>query len=330
MVQRLSHRLSLAAVAAGLAVLAAVPVAAQTKLRIAYATAPTSHYGAGATAFGEEVAKLTGGRITVEHFANSVLGGEREVIEGLQLGTIDLTSTSTGPVGNFVPDTLVFDVPFLFKDRAHAHAVLDGPIGQAILDKFPARGLQALAWSENGFRHLTNSRRSVTNPTEMKGLKLRTMENEVHMQAFRTLGALPTPMAFTELFTALQQGTVDGQENPIPVIVSSKFSQVQKHLTLTGHVYSPALFLMSKASFDKLSADDKKAVQAAGKVGAKAQRDKVAEFEANGIEELRKQGMTVVTDIDNTAFKASLKPAYEIYAKKFGQDKLDAIANYKP
>jgi tripartite ATP-independent transporter DctP family solute receptor len=252
------------------------------------------------------------------------------MVEGLQIGTVDLVATSTGPVGNFVPDTLLTDIPFLFRDYAHADAVLDGPIGQQILDQFPKNGLVALAWGENGFRNLTNSKRPVRTPEDARGLKVRTMENQVHMTAFRTIGVLPTPMAFPELFTALQQGTVDGQENPIGVILGAKFPQVQKYLTISQHVYSPALILMSPAVWNKLSAEEKTAFKEAAKVGAQAMRRKAREDAQNGVDELRKQGMEVVTDVDRKAFEEALKPAFAEYAKKFGQAKIDAIRNYKP
>ncbi len=130
--------------------------------------------------------------------------------------------------------------------------MLDGPIGQDMLKKFEAKGFKALAWGENGIRHMTNSKRDVKAPDDLKGLKMRTMENPVHIAAYKGLGIVTTPMAFPEVFTALQQGTVDGQENPLSVIMAAKFDQVQKHLSLTGHVYSPCIFLMNKAMFDKL------------------------------------------------------------------------------
>ena len=324
------RNLALTAVAAvGALLLSGQATLAQTKLKLGYSLPPTSHYGVGATAFAEELAKRSNGKYTIEQFPANALGGEREMVEGLQLGTVDLVITSTGPVGNFVPETLITDIPFLFRDYAHAHAVLDGPIGQEILGKFPARGIIALAWGENGFRHLTNSKRPVNTPAEAQGLKVRTMQNDVHMQAFKTLGVLPTPMAFPELFTALQQGTVDGQENPIPVIVSAKFSQVQKYLSLTGHVYSPALFLMSPSVWGKLSDAEKKMFVEAAQVGAKANRAEVARVEQSGIDTLRSQGMQVVTDVDRAKFEAALKPAFEEYAKKFGQANIDRIRNFK-
>jgi len=299
------------------------------ELKLGYSLAPTSHYGVGATAMADELARLSNGKWTIKQFPANALGGEREMVEGAQIGTVDLVVTSSGPVGNFVPDTLITDIPFLFKDAAHAHAVLDGPIGQRILDQFPKNGLIALAWGENGFRNLTNSKHPVKTPADAKGLKIRTMENQVHMTAFKTLGVLPTPMAFPELFTAMQQGTVDGQENPIGVILSAKFSQVQKHLTLSQHVYSPALIILSPNVWNKLSDAEKGWFKQAALAGAKAMRQKAGEDARNGVEELRKQGMEVVTEIDAAAFQEALKPAYAEYAKKFGQDKIDAIKNYK-
>ncbi|KTT15141.1 TRAP transporter substrate-binding protein [Pseudacidovorax intermedius] len=300
-------------------------LAQTTTLKIGYATSPESHYGVGSKVFCDEVEKGTQGRYKCQHFPNSALGGEREQIEAIQLGTQDLVNTSTGPVGNFVPEVKIVDVPFLFRDYDHARKVMDGPTGQDILAKFPSKGIVALAWTENGFRHMTNSKRDIVKPEDAKGLKMRTMENKVHMDGYRTFGILPTPMAFPELFGALQQGTVDGQENPIPVILAAKFSQVQKHLSLTGHVYSPALLLLSPKVWNKLSDGDKKVFVEAAKKAAVAQRKKVNEDEANGIAMLESQGMKVTKNVDKVAFQEALKPAYAGYAKEFGADNLKKI-----
>ena len=316
--------------AAGLALglgLACASYAQTTTLKIGYATTKESHYGVGSTTFCDEVEKGTQGRYKCQQFPNSALGGEREQIEAVQLGTLDLVNTSTGPVGNFVPEVKIVDIPFLFRDYDHARKVMDGPIGQDILAKFPNKGIIALAWTENGFRHMTNSKRDIVKPSDAAGLKMRTMENKVHMDGYRTFGILPTPMAFPELFGALQQGTVDGQENPIPVILSSKFAQVQKHLSLTGHVYSPALLLLSPKVWNKLSDADKKVfVEAARKAGA-AQRKKVNEDENNGIAQLEKDGMKVTRTVDGAAFREALKPAYAGYAKEFGSDNIKKITD---
>jgi tripartite ATP-independent transporter DctP family solute receptor len=306
--------------------LAAIGAAqAQTVLKMGYPTSKESHYGVGSTVFCDEIEKGTQGRYKCQHFANSSLGGEREMIEAVQLGTQDVVNTSTGPVGNFVSEVKIVDIPFLFRDYAHARKVLDGQIGQDILGKFPSKGLVALAWTENGFRHMTNSVRPIVKPEDAKGLKMRTMENKVHMEGYKSFGILPTPMAWPEVFTALQQRTVDGQENPIPVILAAKFSQVQKHLSLTGHVYSPALLLLSPKVWNSLSESDRKVFREAALKASAAQRKKVNDDEANGVAELRKQGMEVVEKVDGAAFRQAVGPAYQQYAKEFGADRIAAI-----
>ena len=306
----------------------AATAAAKTTMRISISTAQNSHQGVAIDTFAKEVEKRTGGRYKVHTFYNGALGGERESIEAVQLGTQELTFTSTGPVPNFVPETRILDVPFLFRDKAHARAVLDGPIGQEMLAKFEPKGIKALGWAENGFRHMTNNKRAVNAPDDLKGLKMRTMENPVHIAAYKGFGIVPTPMAFTEVFTALQQGTVDGQENPLSVITAAKFEQVQKHLSLTGHVYSPAVILMSKAAFDKLSAADKKHFIDAAAEGIKANRARVDEDDARGVADLKSTGMQVI-EVDKSKFQAALTPVFAEFAKQFGQANLDKIRNYK-
>jgi tripartite ATP-independent transporter DctP family solute receptor len=308
---------------------AASAQAQSTTLKIGYATAKDSHYGVGSTVFCDEVEKGTQGRYKCQHFANSALGGEREQIEAIQLGTLDLLNTSTGPVGNFVPEMKIVDLPFLFRDYDHARKVLDGPIGQDMLAQFPKHGIIALAWTENGFRQMTNSKREIVKPSDAAGLKMRTMENKVHMEGYKTFGILPTPMAFPELFGALQQGTVDGEENPIPVILSAKFSQVQKYVSLTNHVYSPALLMISPRTWNKLSDADKKVFLDAAKKGSVAQRKKVNDDEANGLAQLEKEGMKVTRTVDSAAFREAIKPAYVSYAKEFGADNIKKIQDVR-
>ena len=309
----------------GLAVGLMNAASAQTVLKLGYATSATSHYAVGSTVFCDEIEKGTQGRYKCQQFPNGSLGGEREMIEAVQLGTLDLVNTSTGPVGNFVPEVKIVDIPFLFRDYDHARKVLDGAIGQDILTKFPAKGLVALGWTENGFRHMTNNKRAIVKPADAAGLKMRTMENKVHMEGYKTFGIQPTPMAFPEVFGALQQGTVDGQENPIPVILASKFSQVQKHLSLTGHVYSPGLLITSPRLMNKLSDADKKVFYEATQKAKVAQRKKVNDDENSGIAQLEKDGMTVVRKVDGQAFRDALVPAYASYSKEFGADNIRKI-----
>ncbi len=319
---------SLVAVAV-LAVLPVVPAAAQEVMKMNISIAQNSHYGMAIDTFAKEVEARTNGRYKIQNFYSGALGAERESIEGVQLGTLDLTMTSTGPVPNFVPEVAILDIPFLFRDYSHARSTLDGPIGQEMLLKFQSKGLVALAWGENGFRHMTNNKRPVNVPDDLKGLKMRTMENPIHIQAYKQFGILPTPMAFTEVFTALQQGTVDGQENPLSVISAGKLGQVQKHVSLTGHVYSPALILMSKAKWDKLSAADKEAFTAAAKEAVKANRARIDEDERKVVAELKAQGVTVVEVVDKSKFQAALAPTFVEFGKRFGQDNIDKIRNAK-
>jgi tripartite ATP-independent transporter DctP family solute receptor len=313
------------ALAAGLVASAA----AQTKMKISISTAQNSHQGVAIDVFAKEIEKRTAGRYKIETFYNASLGSERESIESVQLGTQELTFSSTGPVPNFVPDAKILDIPFLFRDKAHARAVLDGPIGQEMLGKFDSKGFKALSWAENGFRHMTNSKRAVNSPDDLKGLKMRTMENPVHVAAYKGFGIVTTPMAFAEVFTALQQGTVDGQENPLSVIMSAKFDQVQKHLSLTGHVYSPCIFLMNKASFDKLSAADQQAFLDAAKEGTKANRARVDTDDASGVADLRAKGMSVVDNLDKAKFVSALGPVNAEFEKQFGKANIDKIRNFK-
>ncbi|MEO3386304.1 TRAP transporter substrate-binding protein [Mesorhizobium sp. CAU 1741] len=300
---------------------------AQQEIKLGYALANTSHYGVAANKWEEVVEAEAGDRYSFTHFPSSGLGGEREVIEGLQLGTIEATIVSSGTLSNFVPETGVFDIPFLFRDLDHARTVLDGPIGQDILAKFSDAGLVALAWGEQGFRHITNNRNEIGGPDDVAGLKLRTMENPIHITAFETLGAAPTPMAWPEVIGALQQGTIDGQENPLSVITSAKLSEVQKYLTVSGHVYSPAMLLVSQQLWDGMSPEDQELFRKATSEAVTAMRGFVDEVETSGIAQLKEEGMEVgeLTVEQKAAFQEALGGAYETYYETYSKDLIDRI-----
>ncbi len=323
------NKRNLLVAALALAGLLPLSAQAQTAMKNSISVAQNSHQGVAIDVFAKEVEKGTNGRIKIQNFYSAALGSERESIEAVQLGTQELTFTSTGPVPNFVPETRILDIPFLFRDKNHARAVLDGPIGQDLLKTFDAKGMKALAWGENGVRHMTNSKRAVNSPDDLKGLKMRTMENPVHVAAYKGFGIVTTPMAFAEVFTALQQGTVDGQENPLSVIMAAKFDQVQKHLTLTGHVYSPCVMLMSKAAYDKLSPADQQVFLNAAKEAVKANRARVDEDDAKGVAELRSKGMSVVENVDKARFQAALAPVYAQFESQFGKANIERIKSYK-
>jgi len=317
--------------AAGALVAIGLPAAAQTEIKIGYALAPDSHYGVAAQKFEEVVLAETGDQFGFTHFPSSGLGGEREVIEGLQIGTVEATIVSSGTLANFVPDTGVFDIPFLFRDLAHARAVLDGPIGQDILAQFDAVGLHGLAWGEQGFRHITNNRNPIETPADVAGLKIRTMENPVHLKAFNAMGAAPTPMAWPEVVSSLQQGVIDGQENPLSVIVSVKLDEVQEYLTLSGHVYSPAMLLVSRPVWDGLDATQKAAFETAAAEAVTAMRGYVDDVETSGVETLKERGMTVnaLSNEEKARFQESITSAYDDYYETYGQDLVDSIVNFE-
>ena len=307
--------------------LIASPLMAQTEIKIGYALAPDSHYGVAADRWQEVVEERAGDRFTFRHFPSSGLGGEREVIEGLQLGTVEATIVSSGTLSNFVHDAGLFDIPFLFRDLGHARRVLDGPVGQEILTQFDDVGLVALGWGEQGFRHITNNRNQIAGPDDITGMRLRTMENPIPLTAFQTLGAAPTPMAWPEVIGALQQGTIDGQENPLSVIVSANLNDVQEYLTISGHVYSPAMLLVSPMVWEAMTEEDRQIFREAATEAVAAMRGFVDDVEQSGVETLRERGMDVgqLSAEDRSAFQAALAPAYEQYYTTYDRAQIEAI-----
>ena len=297
-------------------------------MKLGYILSRHSQLGAGAQVFADEVAKRTNGRYRIEQYPDSALGGEVEMLKAVQLGTVDLAFITGAPLPNFVPDVGVFNIPFIFRDVKHAHVVLDGPIGKSYLAKFKDKDLVALAWGENGLRHLTNSRREIRIPEDLKGLKLRVPQSDVMLAGFRALGADVHQLAFPLLYAALQSGQFDGQENPIATIISSKFYQVQKYLTLSGHVYDPAILFIAADTFADLSADDKNSFFESAKLAGEASRQFAAAAQQDGVAQLAKSGMKVVADIDRAKFAAAMDSANSVFAQQFGSDIIRQIRAY--
>ena len=236
----------------------AKPAAGPQTIKLAHVVNEKDGFHIAALKFKELVEARTKGAVKVEVFPNASLGDERTLIEGMQIGTIAMGVITNGPVANFLPEIAAFEMPFMFSSPEEAYKVLDGPVGQKVLAKLDAINLKGLAYAERGFRNLTNSKKVVKTPADMAGLKIRVMENPVYIDTFKTLGTNAVPMAWTEALTALQQGTIDGQENPVNVIYSFKLNETQKYLTMTKHSYAPALVLMSKkvvGSFNKETQD---------------------------------------------------------------------------
>ena len=292
-----------------LAVALCSTASAKTVLKLGTSTQPSHIYNLAAEKFGEIVAEKSGGDIEVQVFPAAQLGSERDMVEGLQIGTLEMTLTSTGPMGNFVPQVKLFNLPFLFKDRESCYKVLDGEIGTQISDLFVKVGIRSLGWFENGFRNITNSKVPVEKPADMNGLKIRVMEDDVFILTMKALGASPLPMAFGELYTALEQKTVDAQENPMAVIYSSRFFEVQKYLAMTGHFYSPAVLLISEITWQSLSPEQQKIITEA----AAQARDYERELSLKADQELEaacaKEGM-VITRPDKAPFAEAVAAVY--------------------
>jgi tripartite ATP-independent transporter DctP family solute receptor len=300
-------------------------------MKIASNTAPDHHYNIGAKKFADLIKERTNGRIDFKIFPSGMLGkGEREVTEGLQQGSIELQVTSTGPLGGFSPSIIILDFPFLFRDYDHVDLVLDGPIGLKLLNDFEKLNIKALAFWENGFRHLTNSKKPVKNVEDGKGMKIRTMENKVHLAAWRSAGYNPTPMAFGEVFTALQQGVIDGQENPTAVTYTSKFWDAgQKYYSFTAHVYSPAVLLMNKKKFDGMPKEDQELFSRTALEAAKFQRKVNRDAEEESLKDMAAKGVTVIRDVDRASFKKAMMPAYDAFSSEVSKAEIEKIMNAK-
>lgn len=264
--------------------------------------------------FAENVGSGSGGKIKVELYPNAQLGGDRELCEGVQMGTIQMAIPSTSALAGFDKRIQVLDLPYLFTTREAAFEAVDGELGQKLNSYLEKKGFFVLGYQENGFRHVTNSKRPVKTPADLKGLKIRTMENPMHLAFFKELGANPTPMSWGELYTALQQGTVDAQENPYAMIDDGKFYEVQKYVSETGHVFSYEIIIANKKFMEKLPEDLRKlVVDEAGKAIA-TQRESMKNEELKFKDKVIKGGLTA-----NELSPEDKKPFVEATKKVYGQ-----------
>lgn len=270
---------------------------------------------------GEELSKKTGGRITVQVFPASALGNNTELLEQLQMGTLEMAISSVAFLGAFTDSTKLLDLPYLFESDAAAEEVLDGPVGQEIFKKLEPSGFKGLAWLATGWRHVT-SNVEVRKPEDMKGQKIRVMENQMHIDHFNALGASAVPMAFSELYTALQNKTMDAEENPFANIDGNRLYEVQKYIIKTGHIYDTSPLLASKVWWDRLSKDDQKLIQSYVNDMVKFERKLSAENEAELEAKIGGNGKNVVivlTPEERAAFKEAAKPVYDKYAPQIGE-----------
>ncbi len=262
-------------------------------IRFGYGLNEVSNQGRATKLFAQEVEKASGGKMKVRAIGAAALGSDVQMQQALIGGAQEMMVGSTATLVGITKEMAIWDTPFLFNNAKEADAVLDGPVGQKVMDKLQEKGLVGLVYWENGFRNLTNSKRPVAKLEDMNGIKLRVMQNNVFLESFKTLGANAVPLPFSELFTALETHTVDGQENPYNTIVSSKFYEVQKYLTVTNHVYSPWIVLVSKKYWDTLSPAEQKVLRDAAKKSRDFERQDTREEANKALADLKAKGMQI-------------------------------------
>jgi tripartite ATP-independent transporter DctP family solute receptor len=328
MTKRVSRRWALkaGAVAAAAPAMPAI-VRAQDKLTLKMGTLGSTayFYYKGAVRMAEEVAKRTNERVTIQVFPNQQLGNERDMIEGMQLGTIDLAIINTPLLASFDSRFQIFDMPFMFNDWAHVERVLGSQIGQDLLKSLESKNLKGLAYSTAGHRHVLNYKRPIKTPDDMKGLKIRVLDNPVHVAIMNAMGANATPMQYSEVATALRQRTVDGLDSPTAAVVSEKFYETQKYMALTGHVFTGVVYLTGMKRWQSLAPDLQKVFMEAGKIGADLETEQHNKAEVDGIELLRKQhGMTIDT-VDKGPFRARMQPVFDRFQDRVGKDLIETV-----
>lgn len=308
--------------------LAGTAASAQQVLRLGHNISTSSPYHLAAEHFAGLVAERTAGRVSVQVFPAGALGNERDMIEGAQIATVDMIVTSSAATGPFVPEMRILDIPFLFRDLAHARAVLDSEIGDGLLDAMTERGLIGLAWGDIGFRHMTGTT-PLDTVAALQGVKLRSQDNPIHLAAYRALGFQPTVVGFNELYAALQTGVVDANEQPLSIHVASRFYEVQSHLTLTGHLMASALFVASQDVWNTLSAEDQAIVREAARESIPVMREATDAQDGAALDTLRGQGMTITETFDHAGFMAALAPAFAEFGAQLGEENINRIANFE-
>jgi TRAP-type transport system periplasmic protein len=280
---------------------------AQTVLRMSYQTPQTDTQHLGAVKFAELVKTRTQGALQIKLFADGTLGNDQASISATRSGTIDIVLSGSSTFTGMVPMINIIDIPFLFKGPEHAYAVLDGDVGAGLFKSLEKHNLAGLAYWENGFRSITNSKRPVKGPADVKGLKIRTTSNPVHMEAFRLLGANPVAMPLSELYTALETNTVDAQEHPVNVTWSARLYEVQKYLSDTRHAYSPLIMAMTKKKFDTLTAEQQKALIDSAREAGQYQRKLVNDNNRDILDKLRKAKVDVIEKVDMQPFRDAVE-----------------------
>ena len=329
---RFGKKLAVAAAAAAIA-LSAVPAMAVVEIKFGHTGSLEHQYQIGAEQFKKLVEAESKGEIKVNIFPQAQLGGERDLAEGVRMGTIEIASVAAGNLAGFVPELQLFGIPFLFPTAKQVYAVLDGEVGKDIAAIMASKGFVSLAFWEVGFRNMTNNTRPIKTPEDMKGLKIRVQESKIWIQFMNRLGAVATPIPFGELYSALQQKVVDGQENPVATIYSMKFYEVQKYLSLTGHTYEPAHVIANPKWFNGLDPKHQSIILKAAADAAVYQRQTLADKDKERFEVIKKAGVVIEENPDKAAFAKATEDLYKVLAdtvpEKLVQKIRDQVAAVK-
>jgi len=313
-----------------LAALAVVPMAgvAQDKpitLRLGHILNETSLYQVSAQRFADALAKNSGGRLKIDIFPNGQLGFERDLIEGMRLGTVDAGVITSAPIAGFEPHMMVLDLPFIFKTREGAYKVMDGDVGKRLFGYLDGQGLKGLAFFDAGWRTMVSTKKPLTKPEDFPGLRFRVMENPLYVATFRSLGVNATPMNFGEVYTGLRQGTIDSLDLPIYVVYSAKFYEVAKYMTLTEHMLTPVVLMMSGSKFKSLPADLQQIVVKTAQEVTPKQRKLSEDTNAELLSKLRAAKMEIVPVPDKRPFQEKMQPIYKEFEGKIGKDLIEAV-----
>ena len=312
-----------AILSAGLTAASVAQAATVTRLAWTTADSEVDPYAIAAHYFQEELEAAAPGQFEIKFFPNNQLGNDTDMLQGMQFGTLDAGVITGTQLGTLDKSFQLLDLPFLFKDRDQAHEVLDGEVGQELFARLEKQGLIGLGFGEAGFRHVINNKRPVQAPGDLQGVKLRVQPSDLFIASFRALGANPVPMAWSDAYMAVQQGTVDGLEIPLAVIYANKYADVVKYLSLTNHTYNALPLLMSKQAFSRLSSEQQNAVRTAARKAIERQRAEVAKNEQALIEKIKAKGMAVTEIADTGAFRDEVRPVYEEYRPRIGEDLVD-------
>lgn len=328
MAKSIGKFMALRAAVASVAIAASAGIAAaETTLKVGHVFAADHPWQVALEGLSADVAEATDGEVIIEVYPSSQLGGDREVAEGLGLGTVEMGLFGTGALQVLDKRLIIEELPYAWPTRESAYAALDGELGEALAEILEGHDIKAISWWESGYRHITNSVKPIVTPADLEGIKLRVPEAELRLDTFRELGAQPTPMAFSEVFTALQQNVVDGQENPLATIYASKFHEVQEHLALSGHIWGSGVLTISTSAWDKLTEDQQKALTEAAAVWRDREREMIRKSDDEVLALLKEAGMKV-TEPDAAAFQEAVQPVWTKYEDVFGKELLDLVRKY--